>query len=315
MSDTGTLFMPPAGSTLSSEVDSLFYFILYTAIVIFILVMGAIAFFMLKYRRKGARELTDGRDHNLKLEILWTVIPTLLVFVVFIWGFRTYIKMHVAPANAQEIKVTAQKWFWSFDYQNGYNSVNELVVPLGKPVKLLMSSQDVIHSFFVPDFRVKMDVLPNRYTQAWFEATQPGEFNIFCTEYCGKGHSEMLGKVTVLPQEEYATWIEKASADFPEGMALNEIGAKLYQSKACFTCHSVDGTISVGPSFKGVFGKTERLSDGSQNTVDENYIRESILNPQAKIVQGFQPVMPTYQGTLKDKEIDALIAYIKSLKE
>jgi len=315
MGESGSLFMPPANSTVASEVDALFYFIFYTSIVLFILVVSFTAFFILKYRRRGKRELTSGVDHNTKLEILWTVIPTILVIIVFFWGFRTYLRMHIAPKDALEIKATGQKWFWTFDYPNGANSTNDLVVPVGKPVKLLMSSQDVIHSFFVPDFRVKMDVLPNRYTVTWFEALNVGEYDIFCAEYCGQGHSGMLGKVKVLSEDQYAEWMEKAAVDIPEGMSLEEAGAQLYKSKACATCHSIDGSTGVGPSFLGKFSSKEKLNDGSEIIVDENYIRESILNPQSKVVLGFQPVMPTYQGAVTDRQIDALIAYLKSLKQ
>jgi len=315
MGESGSLLMPPANSTIASEVDALFYFIFYTAIVFFVLVMSSTAYFIIKYRRRGERKLTSGVAHNTKLEILWTVIPTILVIIVFVWGFKTYLRMNIAPKDALEIKATAQKWFWTFDYPNGANSMNDLVVPVGKPVKLLMSSQDVIHSFFVPDFRVKMDVLPNRYTITWFEALNVGEYDIFCTEYCGKGHSEMLGKVKVISEEEYAAWLEEAAVDIPEGMSLEEAGKLLYTTKVCATCHSIDGTPGVAPSFLGKFGSKEKLADGSDILVDENYIRESILNPQSKVVLGFQPVMPTYQGIITDRQIDALVAYMKSLKQ
>lgn len=315
MDDKGTLFLPPAGSTMSGEVDALFYFIFYTALAFFAIVAMAMIYFIIRYRRRGDKELTSGVAYNTKLEILWTVIPTILVFIVFIWGFKTYLRMHVAPKEAIEIKATGQKWFWTFDYPNGANNINDLVVPVNKPVKLLLSSQDVIHSFFVPDFRVKMDVLPNRYTLAWFEAKDIGEYDIFCTEYCGKGHSEMLGKVIVMNQDDYDKWLETSAIEIPEGVSLPDAGADLYKSKACITCHSIDGTPGVAPSFKGRFGKEEKLADGTEILIDENYIRESILQPQAKVVMGYQPVMPTYQGVLKDRQIDALIAYIKSLKE
>jgi cytochrome c oxidase subunit 2 len=315
MGESGSLHMPPANSTIASEVDALFYFIFYTAIVLFVIVMSFTAYFIIKYRRRGERELTSGVAHNTKLEILWTVIPTILVIIVFVWGFKTYLRMNIAPKDALEIKATGQKWFWVFDYPNGANSMNDLVVPVGKPVKLLMSSQDVIHSFFVPDFRVKMDVLPNRYTITWFEALNVGEYDIYCTEYCGKGHSEMLGKVKVLSEEEYTEWLTAAAVDIPEGVSLEEAGAQLYTSKACATCHSLDGTPGVAPSFLGKFGSEEDLIDGVKVVVDENYVRESILNPQAKVVLGYQPVMPTYQGVLTDRQIDALIAYMKTLKQ
>jgi cytochrome c oxidase subunit II len=313
MDSTGTLWLPPANSTIAGEVDPLFYFILYASIVMFAIVVAGMVYFSWRYRRRGADGLNRATTHNTPLEIAWTVIPTILVMIVFVWGFKTFIKMHVAPKDALEVKVTAQKWFWTFDYPTGANSVNELVVPSGKPVKLLMSSRDVIHSFFVPNFRIKQDVLPNRYTIIWFEATEQGSYDIFCTEFCGKGHSEMLGKVKVVSDREYTAWLD-AGSKLGTGLAPEEYGAQLYKAKACITCHTVDGTKLVGPSFKGKFGMMEKFADGSTALIDENYIRESILQPKAKVVAGFDPVMPTYQGVLKDQQIDALVAYIKSLK-
>ncbi|KAA3631313.1 MAG: cytochrome c oxidase subunit II [Calditrichaeota bacterium] len=315
MDTTGTFWMPPGNSTIAGDVDSLFYFILYASIIIFVLVVGLSAYFSMKYRRRdGEVGKTDGLDHNVKLEIIWTIIPTILVMIVFVWGFKTYMYMNVVPKDAYEIKVNGQKWFWSFDYPEGGNSVNELIVPVDRPVKLLMASKDVIHSFFVPNFRIKMDVLPNRYSITWFEAHTIGEYNLFCTEFCGKGHSEMIGKVKVVSQEEFEQYAEDLAFS-GEGMTLEEFGAKLYIQKACVTCHKIDGSNSTGPPWDNLYGKEEHLADGSSVKVDENYIRESILNPMAKITQGYQPVMPTYQGILKDKQIDALIAYIKSLQE
>ncbi|RMD92296.1 MAG: cytochrome c oxidase subunit II [Calditrichaeota bacterium] len=314
MDSTGTFWLPPEGSTLAANVDSLFYFIFYAAAVFFFVVTILSIFFAIRYRRRGKRELTPGISHNTRLEITWTVIPSLLFIVVFLWGFNGYLKMRVIPKDAMEVRVTAQKWFWSFDYPEGVNSVGELVVPAGQPVKLVMSSQDVIHSFYVPDFRVKMDVLPNRYTMVWFEAPVPGEHQLFCAEYCGKGHSEMLGKVRVLPEREYEAWLQ-ANASAGKGMTLEEFGKKLYKTKGCITCHSIDGSANTGPTFKNVFGHEVKLNNGQTVKVDENYIRESILTPLAKVVAGYQPVMPPFQGILKPREVDALIAYIKSLKE
>jgi len=313
MDTTGSFFFPPEGSILAGDVDSLFYFIYYASAILFIIVMALTAYFVIKYRRKQTTGTTYGKDHNLPLEIVWTAIPTVLILIIFVWGFRTYIRMNVVPKDALEIKVTGQKWFWTFDYPGGANSVNELVVPVGKPVKLLMSSKDVIHSFFVPNFRMKMDVIPNRYTVTWFQAQDQGDFNLFCTEYCGKGHSEMIGKVKVMSEREYNEWVEAGSGP-GEGESLADYGRKLYSKKACITCHSIDGSKNVGPTFLGAFGREEHFQDGSVHTVDENYIRESILHPQAKIVAGYQPVMPTFQGVLKDRDIDAIIAFIKTLK-
>lgn len=313
MDGSGSLILPPQGSTIAPEVDWIHYFIIGASTVFFVVLGILILFFVFKYRRREHGELTSGLSHNVPLEVFWTAVPTVLILLVFVWGFKTFMKMHVVPSDAVEIKVTGQKWFWSFGYPEGATTVNELVVPVDKPVKLLMSSTDVIHSFFVPNFRIKMDVVPNRYTVTWFQATSTGEFNLFCTEFCGKGHSEMIGVVKVLGEREYNEWLE-SNAGGGEGMTPAEYGQQLYRSKACVTCHTIDGSRLVGPSFKGRFGATEVMSDGQQLTIDENYIRESILNPRAKVVAGYDPVMPSYQGTLTAKQIDALIAYIKSLQ-
>ncbi len=314
MDTSGSIWLPPAGSTMAGDVDPIFYFVLYASIALFTIVIGLMVYFAWKYRRRGKPGLTQAVTHNLALEITWTAIPVALLIVIFIWGMKVYIREHIAPKDAIEVKVTGQKWFWTFDYPSGANSLNELVVPWGKPIRLLMSSRDVIHGFFIPDFRLKQDVLPNRYTVAWFNATIPGEHNIFCTQFCGKGHSEMIAKVRVVSDREYADWLEKSSTATPSGMTPAQYGAELYKSKACVTCHSIDGSRLVGPSWKGIWGTEELMSDGKRVLVDENYVRESILDPRAKIVNGYDPVMPTYQGVLKDQQIDALIAYIKSLK-
>lgn len=314
MDTTGTFFMPPQNSTIASEIDFLWDFIYWASAFFFIVLGAAIVYFIFRYRRRRQGELTTSVAHNLPLEVAWTVVPTILIFFVFIWGFEGFMKLHIPPGNAMEVKVTGQKWFWSFEYAEGASTVNELVVPVDKPVKLLMSSVDVIHSFYVPNFRVKMDVLPNRYTQLWFEATSVGEYDLLCTEYCGRGHSEMIGKVRVLGEREFTEWLESAGG-MGEGMTLAEYGAQLYKSKACNTCHSIDGSKVVGPTFLNLFTSQRMLTNGPPVTVDENYIRESILNPQAKLVAGYDPVMPSYQGVLKDQQIDALVAYIKSLKE
>ena len=314
MDTTGTVFLPPGGSTISGDVDALFYFIFWVSVILFTVVVGLMVVFAIRYRRRGKAGLTSGVSHNTPLEITWTVIPIILVMIVFFWGFKTYLKMRVAPKDSIEIKVTGQKWFWTFDYPEGANTTNDLVVPVNKPIKLLMSSTDVIHSFYVPGFRIKMDVLPNRYTVTWFEADRMGTFDLFCTEYCGTGHSQMIGKVRVVSEREYATFLEESGGP-GEGEPLDEYGAKLYKARACNTCHTIDGSRLVGPSFKGIYGEQTVISDGSRVTVDENYIRESILKPQAKVVAGYDPVMPTYQGILKPRDVDALIAFIKSLQE
>ena len=305
--------MPPAASTYAGDVDALYYFILYISIFFFTLIVGAMIYFAIRYRRKkGETEAPDGPTHNTFLETTWIVVPVIIVIIIFFWGFRGYMIMSVVPANAMEIKVTGQKWFWTFSYPDGQMTTNELVVEVGKPVKLLMSSKDVIHSMFIPAFRLKRDVLPNRYSITWFEATQIGDYHLFCAEYCGTSHSKMIGTVKVRSSSDFAEWLESLDSA-GEGVTPAEYGEKLFTSRACITCHHVDGTVGTGPDLQGIFGHEVELTDGTKVTADENYIRESILDPISKVVVGYQPVMPTFQGILKEKEVDALIAYVKSL--
>jgi cytochrome c oxidase subunit 2 len=212
-----------------------------------------------------------------------------------------------------EINVTGEKWIWTFEYPNGMREIGELFVPQSKPVKLIMQSKDVLHSFFIPGFRTKMDVLPNRYTEQWFQADVPGTYQVQCTEYCGKGHSEMNAKVHVLTPAQYEDYLENGSPQ-QRAMPLAELGKLLYSTVGCATCHSLDGTRGQGPSWKGIFGQEHQMTDGRKMKVDENYIRNSILQPQAMIVQGFEGIMPTYQGLLRDRQISALIEFIKAQK-
>lgn len=314
MDSISTLWLPSASSTAASDIDALFYFILYASVIMLSIVTGFMIIFGIRYRRRRRDSLTTPRDNHLGLEIAWTLIPAIIMVIVFIWAFRGYMNLYIIPGNAMEIKGTGQMWFWSFDYPDGITTVNELVVPVNQPVKILLSSRDVIHSFFVPSFRVKMDALPNRYTSLWFEAIATGEYNLFCTEYCGTGHSEMIGTVKVLTAENYATWLEENASE-GEGMTPVEYGKQLYASRGCVTCHSLDGSPNQGPTFMGRFGTEVLMTDGTRLMMDENYIRQSILDPGAKIVNGFQPIMPTFQSILKDKQIDALVAFIKSLQE
>lgn len=303
---------PDVASTIASKVDAISYFILLVSVFFFFLIFILMMVFVFKYKRKTNLDKTSSVDHNLTLEVVWTVIPSILLLIMFIWGFQVYLEMSIPPKDSMEIKVTGQKWFWTFDYATGASSPGELVVPVNKPVKMLLSSKDVIHSVYIPAFRVKMDALPNRYTVMWFEANKIGEYPMYCTEFCGTEHSGMRAKVRVVSQEDYQTWIDQAGAG-GDGMKPEEYGAVLYKKYACSTCHSLDGSKITGPSWKGIWGSSEATSAGSVK-VDENYIRESILAPNAKIVSGYQPVMPSYTGILKDKDIEAIIAYIKTLK-
>jgi cytochrome c oxidase subunit 2 len=248
---------------------------------------------------------------------LWTTLPLIYLALLFHWGFLGYANIYTAPGNSKPLRVVAQKWMWTVQYPDDEIEVSGkgavIGVPLNQPVQLTMSSQDVIHSFFVPNFRVKQDVVPGRYTQLWFEATQVGEFPVFCAEYCGDQHSNMMAIIKVMPQDEYKAWIDKVKS---AGAALSplDLGKKLYVSKGCNACHSVDGKPGIAPTFKGLYGHSVELQTGGPVTADDNYIRESILEPSAKIVKGFPPVMPTFKGQLSEADINGLIEFIKSLK-
>lgn len=310
------LFLPPAKSTLAHQTDALFWFVHLSGLALTIGLIGIIIYFAFKYRRKSEDEVTPVITHNNKLEVTWSVIPLILVLVIFGWGYKVYMDQQVAPDDAYEIKVTAQKWMWQFTYENGARSNGKLHVPAGQPVKLIMNSKDVIHSFFVPDYRLKQDVVPGRYTELWFNASEPGESIIYCTEYCGTGHSDMLGNVVAHKQDEFETWLAENSGggSKPEDLKPAEWGEQLAQEWACSTCHSTDGSKMTGPTWQGVFGHEVTLSDGSTVTADEDYIRESILKPGAKVVDGFPSVMNSYEGQLNDDQINAIIEYIKTLK-
>lgn len=307
--------LPPAKSTVANEVDALFWFVHLSSLVLTIGILVAIAYFLYKYRRKSENDVTPVITHNNKLEVTWSVIPLIITLVVFGWGFQTYVTMTTPPDDAYEINVTAQKWLWNFTYENGARSTGELHVPADRPVKLIMSSSDVIHSFYVPDYRIKQDVVPGRYTETWFRVPEAGESIIFCTEYCGTGHSDMSGKVIVHEQADFENWLasNQGGGSKPDDLAPAEWGEQLAQEQACATCHSADGSQMTGPTWQGLFGSNRQFQDGSSVEADENYLRTSILNPNDHIVEGYQPVMPSYQGQLNDEQINAIIEYIKTL--
>lgn len=313
MNRLSEFMLPPQRSTIAEGTDALFNFITVTSIILLIGITIAIIYFAWKYRRRSENDVTPVITHNNVLEITWSVIPLILVLIVFGWGLSGYVNLTTPPDDAYEIRVVGKSWLWEFHYETGHVSVNELHVPVNRPVKLVMISDDVLHSFYIPDYRVKMDVLPNRYTSLWFEATEVGESVIFCTEYCGSAHSNMLATAFVHPQEDFETWLEVAgSAD--DDMDPVELGEQLVTRNACNTCHSSDGTRLQGPTFLDLFGSERVMENGEVVIADENYIRESILEPNARITRGYQPVMPSYAGTLNDRQIDAIIEYIKTLQ-
>ncbi len=312
MGDKGTFWMPEQASTLAPEIDGLFYFVFWISVILFVAVIGAMTYFAIRYRRRGDGEHEPAplAEHK-SVEVAWILGPLVLVLLVFTWGFRAYLKQNIAPADAYPIQVRASSWAWNFTYPNGSAIGMELRVPVDRPVKLTMSSDDVLHSFFVPSFRVKFDVLPNRYTSVWFEATEVGEFDIFCTEYCGTGHSAMNAKVIVQSQEEFDEWL--ASSGMGD-MTPVEYGQVLFRQQNCVVCHSIDGTRAVGPSMKGILGRTTQFTDGTSLVADENYILESIVNPAARVVNTYPPAMPGTYASLPAEQLDALVAYLSSLE-
>lgn len=305
-----SFWLPSRASSAAGDVDRVFNLIFGISLFFFLLVVFLMCLFVLRYRKRRDEFLDRAPNHNTPIEILWTVIPLLLVVLIFWQGFKVFLDMATPPQNAYEIQVTGQKWKWLFTYPSGYVD-EKLHVPVGRPVRLVLSSEDVIHSFFVPEFRVKRDAVPGRYTKTWFEATRPGEYDIFCAEYCGTSHSDMHSTVVVHPPGDFEKWLAGA-ADFLSKLPPAEAGGKLFGSRGCAQCHSVDGRAGIGPTLKDLFGHPVPLRGGGNVVADENYIRESILEPQAKVVAGFEPVMPTYKGRLKDKEIGAIIEYLKS---
>lgn len=311
-------WIPEVASNLASKVDGVLLLITVMSLVFFILITIVLVYFAIRYRRKKEGEETPYITGSEPLEIIWTVIPSILLIVIFVYAYVVFKDMRNPPKDAIDIGVQAKQWLWTFDYYNGKKTINDLYVEQNRPVRLVMQSLDVIHDLYVPAFRMKQDVLPGRYVQEWFTPTKIGTYDIFCAEYCGTGHSAMRGKVIVLSPEAYALWEhgEKAGGEGAGVASLPpaELGKKIYEEKGCKACHSINGTIIVGPSFKGIYGNTVELQDGSKVNVDENYIRQSILEPQSQVVKGFNPVMPSFKGILSDQDITGVIAFIKTLK-
>jgi cytochrome c oxidase subunit 2 len=305
----GFPLFPDQASTMATQVDSLFFFLVGVSVFFATLIFIVIIVFAVKYRRRSENEQPQEVHGDLRLEILWTVIPLGLTLVMFVWGARLFFMINDPPANSLEINIVAKQWMWKVQHPEGQLEIDELHIPVGRPVKLIMTSQDVIHDFFVPAFRVKKDVLPGRYTTVWFEATTPGEYHLFCSQYCGTQHSGMIGRVVVMPVTEYQAWLSGGAT----GVSLATAGERLFERLGCSTCHLVNGT-GRGPSLEGLFGKTVKLAGGNSVTADETYIRESIVNPQAKIVAGYQPIMPVFKGLISEDGILQILAYIKTLK-
>ncbi len=319
-----SLFFQVPNSTFAPTVDGLYYFIFWVSVFFLTLIASLMVIFVVKYRRVEGVEPPKSPGHNTALELGWSILPAFIVLIIFGWGFAGYVDMRSPPDEAYEINVTASMWQWNFRYPTGAVT-GELHVPANKPVKLIMQSKDVIHSLFVPAFRIKQDVVPGRYTGVWFEALEEGTFDLLCAEYCGQQHSDMITKVFVHNNDpsktdlsdnpNFDTWLADASDPIKDNEPLHEGGKRITEMLGCVNCHSSDGSKKVGPTFKGSFGTTRNLQDGKTVTVDENYIRQSILDPNSQVAQGFDPKMPSFKGTMKDEWIDAVIAYLKHLKK
>lgn len=310
--------MPAQASTMAFQVDLLYGFLIAVTAFFSLLIAAGVIGFSIKYRRRSEHDRTPHIHGSNLLEAVWTVIPLAITMVMFFWGAHIFVTLKRPPDDALQVNVVGKQWMWKLQHLEGRREINQLHVPVGRPVKLTLTSEDVIHSFYVPAFRIKQDAVPGRYTTTWFEATKVGEYHLFCAEYCGTVHSGMIGKVVVMDPADYQAWLAgestsaaaAAPADGGSG-SLVASGKALYEKHGCITCHQAGSVL--GPPLAGVPGSTVALQDGNSVTADDEYLRESILNPQAKVVKGFAPVMPTFKGQMSEEQILQLIAYIKSL--
>ncbi len=317
-------FVPPEASSFAGQVDLFFFFM--TAVSAFFTVAIALLLivFAVKYHASrapepahhgdGAELVDDPHGHGpgaMILEIVWTIVPLAIAMVMFVWGTALFFELVRPPSDAIQMYAVGKQWMWKFQHPEGKREINELHVPLGQDVKITMSSEDVLHSLSFPAFRQKQDLVPGRYTQLWFRPTQTGTFHIFCAEYCGTQHSGMIGQVIVMEPEKYEAWLSGDAGGAP-GQSLAQLGEKLFTERACVTCHLENGQ-GRGPSLVGIAGSTVKLEGGAEVTADDGYLRESILTPTAKVVAGFQPLMPPFQGQLSEEQLVQLIAYVKSL--
>jgi cytochrome c oxidase subunit 2 len=320
------LFLPEQASAYAHDVDQLHFFVIITTMFAATGVAIAALWFFVRYRRRREGETTPHVEPSAIHELIFIGVPLGVFLLWFAIGFTQFVRLRTPPREAMDVYVQGKKWMWKFAYAGGPNGADVLRVPANRPVRLLMTSQDVVHSFFVPAFRMKMDVLPGRYSEAWFEAERPGRYPIFCAEYCGLGHSAMLGEVEVLAQAEFDAWLAQArsasvaqaqdmgSDQFDVRTSLVEQGRKLAAEHGCFKCHSVDGTQHIGPTWLDLYRKTEKLEGGATVLADEGYLTESMMDPGARIVAGYKNVMPTFQGKVPGPEIAAILEFIKSLR-
>jgi cytochrome c oxidase subunit 2 len=309
--------VPENASTIATQVDLLYWFLVALTIFFVVLIGVVVVGLCTKYRACGDGRKAVQIEGSLTLELLWSGIPLVIVLGIFVWGTALYVTMQKVPQDCVDMTVVGKQWMWKVQHPSGVRETQDLHVPVGQAIRLTMTSEDVIHSYFIPAFRTKQDVVPGRYTQMWFEATKVGQYHIFCAEYCGTGHSAMVGTVTVMEQVDYERWLSGSTGEAPE-----VAGKNLFETMRCSSCHPVDaatkdigGAPPRGPLLQGIYGKEVVLKGSGKVVVSEEYIRESILKPQAKVVANFEPVMPTYEGQLGEEQILQLAAYIKSLKE
>jgi len=306
-----TLF-PEQASTMAPRVDALLYFELGVTVFFVVLVAGLILRFMVKYRRRAGDDRPPRVHGSLALEVTWAAIPLALTMAMFAWGASVFVSIHRPPDDALDVNVVGRQWMWKIQHMEGRREINELHVPVGRPVKLTMTSEDVIHSFFVPAFRVKQDVVPGRYTTLWFEATKPGSYHLFCAEYCGTLHSGMIGRVVAMEPAAFQAWLQVPAGEVAAASPA-AAGEAEFHRQGCPSCHSGESG-ARGPNLAGLYGSTVELRDGPTVTADEAYLRESILDSQAKVVAGYEPLMPIYRGLLTEEDVMQLVAYIKSLR-
>ncbi len=299
---------PEQASTIAARVDALYIFLLALSVVFGTLIAGSVIVFAIRFRRRSETEVPPAIHGSAALELTWSLVPFAIVMVVFFWSADIFFAMSRVPPGAMDVYVVGKRWMWKTQHLTGQREINELHVPTGVPVRLLLTSEDVIHSFYVPAFRIKRDAVPGRYATTWFEATRPGRYHLFCAEYCGTKHSAMIGSVVVMEPAAFQAWLAGAASG-----SLASAGQKLFTDLGCASCHRED-TLARGPDLQGLFGSPVRLADGASVTADESYLRESIVNPAARVVAGYQPIMPTYQGLVNEEGLMQLIAYLQTLK-
>jgi len=306
-------FFPEQASSLAGRIDGFIFSLVGLSAFFATIVAILIVYFGVKYRY-GNKEVdrTNPMQENSKLEFGWSFIPLVISLTVFVWSAQVYFEIYTPPQDTLNLSVIGKQWMWKIQHPDGRREANELHIPVGQAVKLTMTSQDVIHSFFIPAFRVKQDVIPGRFTTMWFEATKVGEYHLFCAEYCGAEHSRMIGRVVVMEPTEYEEWLREGNALTSAG-GTDSSGAALFQQQGCSTCHKLDGGKGLGPNLTGVYNSEVALESGGTVLADEEYLRESITNPQTRIVAGYPEIMPTYQGQLSPEELLTLVDYLKSL--